>query len=416
MKVLGLITEYNPFHNGHKYHLMKSKKITNSTHIVVAMSGNFLQRGEPALINKWTRAKMAIREGADLVIEVPTVFACNSAEYFALGSIGTLNSLNIVNSICFGSEMGSIDTLDNLADIFINEPLEFKNILKIYLSKGDPFPVARQKAISNYFNNNEYNNILNNPNNILGIEYLKALRLLNSKIKPITIKRIKAHYNSRDINGKICSATAIRELLNNNIKKINELESVMPNNSYEILRKSIKEGKGPVFLHNLEDIILYKFRTMSLDRLKEIHDVNEGFENRLKKASIEAQNFYDFIDRIKTKRYPLTRIQRIIIKTLLEMTKNDVQILTKEKGPQYIRVLGFSEAGTSLLRELKTKAKIPIIINLNKHIIKNDYENKMLEYDILASDIFNLFTNKDKYRKGGTDFTESPYINFKSRD
>ncbi len=411
MKVLGLITEYNPFHNGHKYHLEKSKSITGASHTVVVMSGNFLQRGEPALFDKWIRAEMAVKEGIDLVIELPTVFACNSAEYFALGSIKILDSLNIVDYISFGSEVGNISKLKTLSDIFLKEPNDYVNLLKRNLSKGDTFPVARQKAIDGYLHSAELTNTLRNPNNILGIEYLKALKRLNSNIDPLTIKRVKSEYNSTEIHGNICSATAIRTHLKEQ-SRINELEKVMPTNSYKIFKESLLDGKGPVFLENFERIILYKLRSIPTDELKKIHDVNEGFDNRLKQGAIISNDFNNFLDYVKTKRYTLTRIQRILIKILLGITKEDIKLIANEKSPVYIRVLGFSKKGAELIKKIKKETDLPIVTNINKYSPNSIIERKMLDYDILGTNIYSLFIPNTNLRKGGWDYLQKPYIHF----
>ena len=238
-RILGIISEYNPFHNGHLYQLEKSKKLTNPDYTVCIMSGNFCQRGGPALLDKWSRAKMAIQAGFDMVIELPTLYSVSSAENYAEGAIKLLSAFPDV-TLSFGSEIGDMAVLDQFADIFYNEPKEYKTILSHELARGISYPKARENAILFYLNDvKKYSNILSLPNNILAIEYLKAIKKLKAKIFPITVKRIEADYNSLDTHGNIASATAIRKLLYNkrNIKKY------VPSYSYDIIKSNFKNGQ-----------------------------------------------------------------------------------------------------------------------------------------------------------------------------
>lgn len=411
MKVVGLITEYNPFHNGHKYHLEKSKEMTGASHSITVMSGNFLQRGEPSLLDKWERAKIAVKEGVDLVVELPTIYSCNSAEFFAFGGISLLNSMNIVDSICFGSEHGELESIDLISDLLIKEPKEFKVILKKHLDVGLTFPLARQRAIDEYLGKGIMDNkLLSLPNNILGIEYLKAIKLLNSAIKPFTIERIKADYNSTDINGEICSATAIRTLLEKNCNDLDIMSRVVPSHSYKVVRDAIQTGKAPAFSKNLWQIILYKLRTISTDKLMDIHDINEGLENRLKKGAAISTNYEELMEYLKTKRYTRTRLQRALIKTIIGITKEDVESLSKTKGPQYIRVLGFSDRGADLLKKMKKTSAIPIITNLKRYKPQDIYAKRMLEIDTIATDIYTLLYKDKSLSIGGLDYIEKPFI------
>ncbi|QEK12013.1 nucleotidyltransferase [Crassaminicella thermophila] len=410
MKVLGLITEYNPFHNGHKYHLLKSVKQTNATHTIVVMSGNFLQRGEPALTDKWIRAEMAVKEGIDLVIELPVVYACNSAELFAYGSISLLNSLNIVDYICFGSEVGKIEELKLISKVLATEPSSYKNYLKEFLSEGISFPRAREKALSKYFSDTNLDSILKSPNNILGIEYIKSLIKLNSSIKPYTIKRIKADYHSADIKNNICSATAIRTYLSQENYHINNLTKVMPLNSFQTLKNSLKEGFSPVFYNDFDKLILYNLRTISKSTLMKIMDVNEGLENRIKEASVKAINLQNLLDLSKTKRYTRTRLQRIFIHALLGITKDHIYKFNQYGGSQYARILAFSSKGTKLLKKLKKSSNIPILTNINKQNLSNNIAQQMLFFDILATNVYSLGYPNINNRIGGNDYYKKPYF------
>ena len=214
--ILGIVSEYNPFHNGHLHHLEVSKQITKTDFSVVVMSGNFVQRGDTSLINKWVKTEMALKAGIDLVIELPTVYAISSAENFADGAIKILNSLGVVDFVSFGSEIGEITPLNDIANILYREPKEFSSLITAQLKSGLSFPRAREIAINQFFGTSKkYSEILNNPNNILGIEYLKSLKKHRSHIRPLTIKRDYSDYNSTKIKKGIASATAIRTMIEN---------------------------------------------------------------------------------------------------------------------------------------------------------------------------------------------------------
>lgn len=393
MSNLGLITEYNPFHNGHLYHLQKSKELFDSDNVICVMSGNFIQRGMPALTDKFTRAKMAVANGVNLVIELPTYFAVSSAEGFAFGSVFLLNSLGIINNLCFGSEIGDISILDKIADILVNEPGEYKKLLNLELNKGLVFPKARENAIDT-FTHGEFQGILASPNNILGIEYLKALKKLNSNIIPATIKRIKADYNSFDIVENFASATAIRELLQNH--EFEKCKDVLPNSFYDIL-----ENKNLVFWDSLSDILLYKLRIMDIGEIEKIIGVSEGLQNRIKKASYNSTNIYELIDNLKSKRYTHTRISRILINALLDIKKKDLE---DAKYPRYIRILGFDDKGKELLKQISKKATLPLVTSVSKYLsCCDEIGTKMIRKDILASNVYSILDksegNKDYYNR-----------------
>lgn len=411
MKVLGLVTEYNPFHNGHKYHLLKSKEITGATHTIAVMSGNFLQRGDPSLFNKWIRAEMAVREGVDLVLELPTLYACSSAEFFAFGSISLLNKLNMVDDLCFGSESGDIKVLEDIAKVLATEPSSYKDSLKKNLSFGLSYPVARSKALQEYFSNEEIVKIAGSSNNILGIEYLKAIIRTKSSIIPHTIDRIKADYHSKEITGDICSATAIRASLYSH-NSLEPLKKVMPKDSFEVLSNAIKQGLGPVFLEDFEQAILFILRSSSTESLMRIMDLKEGLENRIKAAAIKAGDLKSFYDLVETKRYTSTRIKRIIIHALLNISKGHYDIFNSLDGSQYARVLGFNKKGAEILKQLKKTSQVPIITNLTKQFPQEVSIKELLSKDIEAADLYCLGYPHKKNRSGASEYIMNPYINF----
>ncbi|NLX61073.1 MAG: nucleotidyltransferase [Tissierellia bacterium] len=404
MKVLGIVAEYNPFHLGHKYHLEISKKLTNSEYSIAVMSGSFVQRGEPSIVDKWTKAKMAIDNGIDLVIELPFVFATQSAELFAYGSVSLLNSLNIVDYISFGSEIGNIDTLFEIAEILIKEPPYYKNRLKKYLNEGNSFSVSRSMALKDYclkYNKNlDIENIINSPNNILAIEYLKALTRLKSKIVPLTIKRIGSQFKETKLSHKISSATAIRKkLLESN--DINEVKEFVPSNTYNHLLEYIKHNTFNS-LDNYNQIIHYLLRIKKGQGLDKIMDIENGLENRIINMSSQFNTIDEFIQNIVTKRYPRSRIQRILIHFMAGLDEHKFKEINKFY-PTYIRVLGTNEKGFKLLKEIKKQSKIPIITKFaNYKRLDDPHIEKIIYFDKIATDLFFLgikskppFTDRD---------------------
>lgn len=417
MKLVGLVVEYNPFHNGHLYHLTESKKITNATHSIAVMSGNFLQRGEPALFDKHTRAKMAVSNGVDLVVELPTLFACQSAEIFAHGAITLLNSLNCVNFISFGSEEGDVNILYQIAKILSFEPVDFKNMLKHYLDDGLLFAVARSKALYDYIykNNivnideNRLNYILNSSNNILGIEYIKSLIKLNSSIEPFTISRIQADYNSSIISGDICSATAIRKSLRSSID-LDIISSVVPPSTLSAIQECIDNNFNPMFdeyyFDSINQIIL-----RDINILENYFDINEGIENKIYKSVFTSTSLSDLHQSVKSKRYTLTRIKRMLNNILLGITKDDMNKIKSINSLPYVRVLAFNDKGREIINQIKLNSNITII---NKFAnVDTNHDNifkTLIDYDIKSSNIFNLVYyryNKNKL-KGPMDFYLSP--------
>ena len=360
-KVLGIVGEYNPFHNGHLYHLEESKKITSSNYTVAVMSGNFTQRGSTAIIDKWSRAEMAIKNGIDLVIELPVLYATSSAENFADGAIKILDSLKVVDYVSFGSETSDVDILDTFADILYKEPLKYRSFLSHELKKGISFPKARENALMMYLNGNrKYINVLSSPNNILGIEYLKALKKHKSSISPISIARFETGYNDVTYSGNIASATAIRNIIKNG--GFDALRKLLPNSSYGILIESIKKGHIIPDLSVFEKQIIYNLRSMYPFEIAELAEVSEGLENSLKNAADSCNTLDELLNKVKSKRYTSTRLQRILIYSLLNITKKDIEI--SKKAIPYIRVLGLNKRGKFLISEIaKANPKLEIVIS-----------------------------------------------------
>ena len=386
--VLGIICEYNPFHNGHLYQLEEAKKACNADFTIAVMSGNFTQRGDVALFDKWTRTEMALKNGIDLVIELPTVYATSSAENFADGAIKILNSLGIVDYLAFGSESGDITLLDKIATILYNEPKEFSQLINMQLRSGLSYPKARELAIATYFRGSkQYTEALESPNNILGIEYLKALKRQKSHIIPITIKRINSDYNSTSTKNNFASATAIRERLQNN-KNIHRL---VPYETYELIEEKLKKKDFLTNLSIFEKEIIYSLRKMTLEEIANLPDVTEGLENKIKFAVSNFTTLDKVIENIKSKRFTQTRIQRILVYALLEITKKDMNIA--RKTTPYIRVLGFNKHGKKIISAIASNnPKLKIIISLKRFLDSNpdNSTKQLLSKDILATNIYTL--------------------------
>lgn len=388
--VLGIIAEYNPFHNGHLYHLNESKKQANADYSVALITGNFVQRGDVSIINKWAKAEMALQSGVDLVIELPTLYSISSAENFAYGSMKILNSLGVVNAVSFGTEQADIDTLDSIATVLLEEPKEYVSVLNHELSKGISFPKARENALLLYLNDiRRYANVLSCPNNILGIEYLKALKKLKSNLIPIAIPRNKVGYNSLETVDNFASATAIRQMLVTRNTK--NLHRFVPESSYEILKNCISNGQYVSGLSQFEKEIMYILRKMTVSEIADLPDVTEGLENLIKEAANSCNSVQEFINIVKSKRYTQTRIQRILVYALLNITKKDMMNL--DKVTPYIRVLGFNSKGRDILSAINSsKSKVNIVTSVKKFIDTNNNKNllSILEKDIFATNVYTL--------------------------
>lgn len=417
MNVLGIVVEYNPFHNGHLYHLKRSKEISGADHVVAVMSSNYIQRGEPSIINKWSRTKTALLAGVDLVLELPVIYSMASAEFFAYGAIRILDSLGVVDSICFGSENGKIEELSLAADVFLNEPEPYRNLLKNELNKGLSFPSARENALSKFISKegktiDNLSHIMGSSNNILGIEYIKALKRLKSRIVPLTIKRIANTYNTEKITGAISSATSIRKHIYSEGNRSDEvLKNVLPDFSYNVLKEEFNLGRGPVFPHNFENVILSFIRTMHTRELKDYPFVSEGLENRIKKAADNSGTLNELIENISTKRYTRTRIQRILFNFLIGVKAFEFSKFNEYGGPQYVRVLGFNSKGRHLLSNINKKGYLQVVVKAaNFKNSCNPLFRRMLEVESRATDLYVLGCSNPEFKKAGQEFTQNVII------
>lgn len=385
MNVLAIIAEYNPLHNGHVFQINEAKKAANADFVIICMSGNFTQRGNTSIVSKFEKTKMSLLNGADMVIELPTIYSVSSSENFAYGAIKILKELNFVTHISFGIEENNIQKLDEIATLLQHEPLEYSKILKEQLDLGLSYPDSRARAVSIYLKNNEYEKIMQGSNNILAIEYLIQMKKQKVNFIPIGIKRNKVSYNSTNIIENYASSSAIRKYIYNN--ELNKIKNVMPKSAYEILIENIKSGTYNIDLNNYSKIIIYKLRTMSLNQIADLPDVNEGLENLIKKSADKTNKVNELIAMIKSKRYTETRIQRILIYTLLNITKDDIKI-SKKVSP-YIRVLGCTKKGQKLLKEIPQDKLITSLKKYEQNRLNKNI-TRVLEIDKNSTNIYTI--------------------------
>lgn len=401
MNVTGIITEYNPFHNGHLYHLREAKKNTNADAIICVMSGNFVQRGGPAIIDKWKRTEMALNNGVDLIIELPTYYAVSSAEFFAKGSVSILHNLGIVNNLFFGSECGDVDKLTALSKILVNEDTQLKSLIKEHLAKGDTFAKAREKSLIQYLKDEEINKIITSSNNILGIEYIKSILRLNSTITPSTLKREGSNYNDKNLSNSFSSATAIRELLKNK-NSLENLKNLIPKESYEIFSKLQDENYPLVFDEDMFKFIKYKIQTNCIN-FNNLYEITEGLENKLIKEITSSNSYEDFILKVKSKRYTYSKISRILTHIYLGLDSNTFLNIDNPNN-LYARVLGFNNRGREVLSLIKRNSSIPLITKVPRFT-----NNPLLQFDIQATAAYANLNNKINPNK---DYLQSPIIKY----
>jgi len=403
MMVVSSAAEYNPFHNGHALHIERSKAQSGCEFFLAVMSGNIVQRGEPAIFDKHTRARAALLNGADLVIELPYVCACASAEYFARGAVSVIRRTGISDALSFGAETASPDGLIKLARFFNENDDKFIQILKNYLKNGMSYPSARKKAAGES-NESLDISLLDGPNNILGVEYLKALYSSGYDTRVVTVKRDSDHHGVA-LGGSTPSAAAVRAaLLSGGIEKIS---GAVPRDALRLYEKVMEDGNGPYLMDALSPILRYIIKTRGASYIKNIFEVSEGLENRIAASSAKFLHISDIITDIKTKRYTFTKINRILLHIILGITKDDAEAYEAAGGPLYIRVLGFKKSSEGLLRLLVKNSALPVVINL-----KNDMKKlppaaaAALEAEIAASDIF-YFANSggnNKFSEKGLEY------------
>lgn len=384
MKVVGIVAEYNPFHKGHSYHIEEAKKVTGSDYCIVVMSGDYTQRGVPAVIDKYSRAKMALLNGADLVIELPVRFATSSAEGFAQGAISLLNATGVVTDICFGSECGNIEKLTKIATVLLNEPDEYQEVLKRGLRSGLSYPIARNAALQSLdcwdFDTLK---ILSMPNNILGMEYIKALMKLQSKMKPVTIKRLGGDYNDSTPSELFSSALAIRSSIFST-ENLENILSEVPNNVYEIL-KSQKNVSFPIVPNDFSETLHYKLLREKEVGFTDYIDVNQDLSDRIVKNLHLYKDYESFCDILKTKNMTYARISRCLMHILLDLK------IKENVAPSYLRILGINKNASALSKSIKEHATLPLISKIAdaKDSLDKGALN-LLEEDVFAANLYDM--------------------------
>lgn len=391
MKITGIICEYNPFHNGHLYHMNQTRE-NGATHIVAVMSGNYVQRGDIAVLDKFTRAKLAVRGGADLVIEIPSVYALSSAEFYARGAVSILDSLGCVDEISFGSEAGSVEDLKKASEIA--EECSSSPELEEYLRNGMSYPNAINTMVYEKYGKkagNRIGEILASPNNVLAVEYLKALRRLGSDIQPVTVQRKSVAHDSMIALNGIASASFIRKCIQEKM----DFSDFVPDYVYSAYVRAVSE-KRRADIKNLERIILYKLRTITPEQLRSVPDVGQGLEYRIIENAV-LTNLDEIFMNIKTRRYTMARIKRIFLNMLIGIEKRDLDIL-----PPYGRILAVTERGRDILSKAKETGKIPFGTSLAKLGKSSEDAQRFSQIEGRASDIYALA--QDKTGRGQSDF------------
>ncbi|MFC7061314.1 nucleotidyltransferase [Halobacillus seohaensis] len=359
MNSCGIIVEYNPFHNGHQYHIMKSKEESQADCVIAVMSGQFLQRGEPAIIDKWHRSRAALQSGVDLVVELPYLFAVQHSDYFSKGAVLTLDALG-VNSICFGSENGSISPFLESYDHLSQNATLYEKSLRESLNEGNSYPEAARTA-NEAIGISTSNFDFSAPNNILGYSYVKQIFNYAPSIEPLTVERKESQYHDSTISGQMASATSIRKEILNNNQITEQAASTLPDATIEELISYYNQTHLWHEWDKYFDLLHYKLSTISLADLKEIHGVDEGLEYRLKQAIKSSTSFMDFMERIKTKRYTWTRLQRTCTHILVGLTKTEATKHLNTNSAPYVRILGMNHIGQRYLSEYKKKMTVPLI-------------------------------------------------------
>lgn len=413
-KVLGIVTEYNPFHNGHAYHIEASKSLSGADYVIAVMSPHFTQRGEPAIADPHTRAKWAIASGVDLVIALPTLFSTASAGYFAYGAVAILNALGLVDALCFGSESGDINQLKTLQTQMWMAQSEFKSAqLKdpslSYQNHRDQFIKTQSESVN-----------LSGSNDILGLAYMDALHGLSSPMTPLTIQRIQADYHEAALTGSISSATAIRSGIQRS-KALSQSEEQFlindrqPSNDLDLIAEALPldvaqdlfSKEGSVAMPSLslwQEWILFELRRSTLSQLSLIHDMAEGLPQRMKSKATEHEHYDHFENALKTKIYTTGRLKRVMAKLLLGITKADLSndFLT---APEYVRILAFNEKGRQLLNQMDSN--LPLITNAKHFRPATPSAARQWEIDCTASDLYHLLL-KGSLRRGGHMFSQTP--------
>lgn len=396
MKVAGIVAEYNPLHNGHAYHIAQSRRQTGCDYVVAVMSGNFVQRGEPAVIDKYQRAEWALRAGADMVLELPTVFALGNAERFAYGGVRTLLGTGVVTHLCFGSEVSS-EALHAALTYDANADPLFAQTLKSHLAMGKSYPRAYYETLVQTNAPQDVQRVFETPNSLLALEYMRVLERFGKGVVPTAILRMGNDYRSERLTGTLSSATAIRAALQQ--EKATIKNSVPP-----YVFQTLCDGYAPVTASDFDALLLYALRRMTLEQIKNLPDVQEGMEHLIQKAAQKANTLAEFLEQVKSKRYTMARCKRIAFSALLGIDRALVQSAMENEQSLYLRVLGFKENARELLSLIGKQATLPLVL---RHAdIKNcsPPAQALIEKDCFAGSTYALM------RPVPRDFTQKPVM------
>lgn len=388
MKTVGLIVEYNPLHNGHVHHFREAKRMAGAEAAIAVMSGDWLQRGEPAVVGKWARAEMALRMGVDVVLELPVAYSAHAAEWFAYGAVSALHATGVVDSLCFGAESGEPAASGDLLRALADEPEPFRQLVREALKAGASYPAAYAQAVQRFGGAGQSELPLGQPNDILGLHYRLALQRLGSRIEPLAIPRIKAGYHEREAaDSAMASATAVRRLIAGGGAEA--ARPYLPPGAHEVLRRELAAGRGPIGWESFAQPLLRTVISLPAAELAALAEVTEGLEHRLKSRLAafppgEPITIERYLDLLKTKRYTRAKLQRMLVRVLLQHSKAELARDSLQAGVPYLRVLGFSERGRALLKEMKRTAGVPVYTKLPAEL------PPMLERDVQASMLYAL--------------------------
>ena len=383
MNITGIIAEYNPFHNGHLYHIQKTRELTSPDLLIVIMSGSFVQRGEPSVIDKWARTEMALQGGADLVLELPVVYSCNSAPQFAYGSILALEAAHAQNFVC-GAENTNLPLLKQIAELSLAEPASYKQSLHAYLDQGNSFARAHAEALKALIP--AATDVIQGSNNILAINYLMACSQLDSSLKPILIQRQGNSYHDPHPTSDFASATAIRH----SMPAIDQVSHALPSFSYEILKEALDQGRAPILLTAFEQVILGFLRRTTRARLAKFPDMEIGLPELLINTGHRTATLAELIENCTSSRYPRTRIQRTLIRVLLNIESDLDQQAKQLRQIPYLRVLGLRQAKSSLYKQWRTTIEVPLIERPARFNPTEELTQKMWDLDLRSTEMYRL--------------------------
>lgn len=401
MKIVGLVTEYNPFHNGHQYHIEKAKEVTEADAVIVIMSGDYVQRGMPAMMPKHLRAESALLNQASVVFELPVCYATGSAELFAYGAVSFLEQLGCVDAICFGSECGDIRQLQSLAAILCEEPDSYTRHLREYLKQGQAFPQARYLALQNSLKEPELADLLQSPNNILGIEYLKAMYQLHSSMTPYTIQRFQSDYHDQELQASHSSASAIRNHLATN-RDLAGIDGQIPESTWKIWNRSYQK-RFPVDADDFSLLLKYRLLFETVESLQEYPDVSSDLACRMIKKRNQYIGFSQFCLLLKTKEVTYSRISRILLHILLGIKSQDI------RPHAYARILGFRKDQREVLSLIKKHSSLPLLSKVSSIEQLSKEAQSMLSQEVRVSNIYESVIT-DKYKTSFIHEYEKPVI------